>query len=166
MDRKPGFTLVESMIGVSLLLIIVTLVMVNASSMRSSFVRSEIDKLYTVCKFMQMTAQMTNKRQEIYIDLHHNSYTYGGNTEKLSGDVCFGILPDVKGPPSVPRTLLNSPITFDKQCISCTPHGIMNAGTIYLIDNQKKYLFALSSSVTQSSFIRKYAYENGWRLIR
>ncbi len=164
--KLKGFSLIEAMVATSLLLIVVALVMVNASFLRSSMVRSEIDKLSMVCKCMQSTALTTNKKQELHIDLVRNVYTWAGQREKLSEGIEFGVLPDVKGPPSAPRVNIDSPVTFDKQCITASAHGIMNAGTVYIIDQQKTVMYALSSSVAQSSYIRKYAFQGSWHLVR
>ena len=166
MQNRPGFSLMDAMIALGLLAIIVTLVMLNAAFMHKALVRSEVDKLHSVCTCMQATARMSNQKQEMHIDRAHNVYTYAGHKERLPSQVRFGVLPTVKGPPSAPQRLLTSPITFDKQCITCSAHGIMNSGTVYITDRDATCLYALSSAVAHYSYIRKYAYDGAWHPLR
>jgi len=82
----------------------------------------------------------------------------------LSQPIQFGIMPNIKGPPSSAHTLITKPISFKNNTLVCYPSGIISAGTIYMTDN-KQCMYALSCPVGYVSYLRKYRYANGWKLI-
>jgi len=97
--------------------------------------------------------------------VQNHTYSYAGQQEKLPPQVRFGVLPNVKGPPSAPARLLAKPATFDNNCITAAPHGILQPGTVYMIDSSKTCLYALSSSITQHTYIRKYRFDGRWHAL-
>ena len=109
---------------------------------------------------------LSNKQQDVYFDIANNRYTFNGTVCTLPSQIMFGVIPGVKGPPSLPKKLVAKPITFKGSRISFFPEGIISSGTIYVTDRYKKFLYAISCSVSQVSYLRKYAFnDNKWVLI-
>ena len=161
---KKAFTLLELMVVVCLCTLLAGLAMIQLSFLDFTIARSEIDKLITVCTYMQQLACSTNKEQFLVFDIPNNSYTFNGHTEKLSKQLCFGYLPGIKGPPASPTHNITKTITFAQQRICFYPSGILSSGTIYIKDKSNRSLFALSNAVSQVSFLRIYKYNGTWIL--
>lgn len=126
-------------------------------------VRSEIEKLHTICHYLRRTAMINNQPQTLIFDIKHKSYKYHDGEEKLSQQVVFGFLPKTLGPPSEPKTIVHTPITFKKNTITFYPDGIISSGTVYLIDTTKQYMYAFSSPIAQISYLRLYRYDGTWK---
>ena len=93
--------------------------MVGAQStfLHRILVRSEIDKLHVLCRYLQSRAMVNNKKEELAFDSVQNAY----------------------------------------------PDGIIQSGTVYVIDSSKKCMYALSSPISQVSYLRKYSYNGKWQ---
>lgn len=163
--RLCGFTLIELMISISLSVLVVTLTVVNVSFLNKGIIRSEVDKLYAACMYMQQCALLSGKEQVITFNVHNNSYSFNGRTEKLLSPIIFGILPGVMGPPSTPIKKLKSSISFQENRIVFHADGMISSGTIYMIDHKKEYICALSNGIAQISHLRKYSYNGKWQLL-
>jgi prepilin-type N-terminal cleavage/methylation domain-containing protein len=163
--NKLGFSLIELMLVVSLTAILVTVTFTNFSFLNRTIIAQEIDKLYAAILFTQNWAIVSNKTQTIVFDKAQKLYSFNGRIEKLAKPLEFGFLPLVKGPPSAPTHDINNPITFKNNTLECTPQGIISSGAIYIVDKDKTCMYALSSSVSQVSFLRKYRYDKKWGLI-
>jgi len=160
-----GFTLIELMVVLALAVLIFSLVMQSRSLFHETFIRSEQDLLYATCLYLQQSAMATNGERTL--TLHEDNghgYTFDGTVRCLYPSIRFGVIPGVKGPPSAPTKELKRSITFKKQCITFYPDGIIDAGTLYLTDDQHTHLYALSSGVGVVSHLRRYRYEGGWQL--
>ena len=162
---KAGFTLVEVTITLALFFLIVYLVFANVSFLNRNVVRAEADKLCNVLRYLQRCAMVSNSNQEIVFDEKNNQYSFEDQTYKLSKKVIFGVSNGVKGPPSLSNKIIKSPITFKGNKLVFTPDGIMSSGTIYLTDEDKNFLYAISVSVAKVSYVRKYLYNHKWILI-
>ena len=158
----PINRLVELLVTVSLVAIIVTIGAINLSFMNKSLVRSEMDSLYSLCTYLQRKAMATNTKQVIQFDVINNSYAYDNVSRKLPRQIRFGFLPGVKGPPASARLLIQSPVSFKGKKIIFHPDGIIQPGTIYLVDDTKQSMYALSCSVAQVSYLRIYQYAGTW----
>lgn len=164
--RSLGYTLIEMMMVISMLMLVVHCALVIMSPDDRGIARCQLHKIYTLCTYLQMRARAINQAQCLIFDSVHNSYSYNGITEMLPSGVIFGVLDGTKGPPSCPTHLVTNPITSENQCITFTPHGIIQPGTIYIKTTQYGHMYALSASVAQASFLRMYAYNNGrWTLL-
>jgi hypothetical protein len=128
-------------------------------------VKAEVDKLRAACRYMQYMAMINNKEYILTFDRKKNTYAYNNFTENLPKQVIFDVLPGIKGPPSGSKGLVNSAITFTHDRITFYPSGIVQSGTVYLTDASHQFLYALSCSVAQASYIRTYTYQGVWRLI-
>lgn len=153
------------MITVSLVLIVALVSSSNLVFLHKAVVQSEINKLYAACMYMQRLAQMTNSTQRLTFNSSDQSYSFADKKEFLSKQIRFGVLPGSKGPPSSPKNSLHNPITFENQCITFMPHGMMQSGTVYMIDAQKTIMYALSSPIADFSYLRIYRYDGSWSLV-
>ncbi len=160
-----GFSLIEVMIVLALIALIMALVGANYSFLNRILVRSEVEKLCVICRYLQNGAVVKNTQQALAFDAANNTYAYNNQHHKLSAQVTFGFLPGTKGPPSSPQAAIKNPITFPKGKITFHPDGIISSGTVYLIDSSQQFMYALSSPISQVSYLRKYQYNKGWKLI-
>jgi len=152
------------MVVVCLCALLAGLSMMQLSFLDATIARAEIDKLATVCTYVQQLARATNEEKFLTFDMQKNEYTCDGFAEKLSQRVSFGILPGVKGPPGSPDHVVEKAITFPGQRICFYPTGVISSGTVYLIDKRYSVQYALSNAVSQVSYLRMYRYDGGWKL--
>lgn len=168
-----GFSLIELLIIIALIALASGLSVNLLYYTDKLLVKSELEKLYALCISLQYKAQLQGKTLSLEINQVNNSYSFENKVYYLSKFVKFGLLNNIKGPPSLPSKTISNPITFKKEqnkhVINFYPDGTITSGAIYFIDSQKNYQFALSVSVAQVSFIRKYIHEqsshNKWQLI-
>jgi len=163
-NGHKGFSLIELIIVLSLLLLITTLTLPSFWFFKRQLVASQAEKLHMVFNYMQQSAISCNKN--LSLKFSNNSYSYDQYQETLPVGVIFGIKPGAKGPPAFPSHKINSPISFVGNQVTFFSTGQIQPGTVYLIDSEKNYLYAVTVPVSQVSFIRKYRYEsNKWQLL-
>ncbi len=165
MNKVKGFSLIELMVVMGLLIIIISLTAVNVTFLRRPLVCSELKKLHTICMYLQQSALASNQKQELVFNKGNRSYSYKGHQEKLPAHVMFGLLPGAKGPPANPRGVPKSPITFKGERITFHPNGVIKPGTVYLVDENKQFMYGMSCSVAQVSYLRKYRYDGSWHIL-
>jgi prepilin-type N-terminal cleavage/methylation domain-containing protein len=165
MNAHKGFSLIELMIVIAIMMILLSLSAVNARYLHKMVASTHIDQLYSTCYYLQRLAMATNEPQELIFDENANAYTFNGCSCALPSCLCFDVIPGAKGPPSTPHAALVSAITFPNKKIIFYPDGIMSAGTVYLADADHTDLYALSCSVAHVSLLRKYRYDGKWHLI-
>ena len=163
--NKTGFTLFEVSIVIMLVVLMVSLGMGYFRVIDRTLVRMELDKLYMLFVKLQQRARYEQKNLEISFDAVNNSYTYGNTVEKLAQGTQFGIIPNAKGPPSSPTTVLKNPVTFVDQRVIFYADGTIQAGTLYLTNTAHTILYALSCPISQVSYIRRYIFDKHWILV-
>src|SRR5207244_10274632 len=136
----------------------VGLSLVQLSFVHALIVKTEVEKLYATVMYMQQCAQVSNQDQIMTFDHAHNKYAYDNHRQQLPTQVQFGCVPGAKGPPSSPNKLITSAITFKNHCITLHPNGIIQPGTLYLVDSGKQYMYALSCGIANVSHLRLYRY--------
>lgn len=165
--NSSSFSLIEIFVVVSLILILATTTISRFSFFNSFVIKNEVDKLFNTFSFLQQKAISSNLEQTLSFDLDENSYCYCFNNKKvvhkLSNLVKFGFLEGVCGPPSDPKKAIKQPITFkkdqqNKYIVSVFPDGKIEAGAVYFVDKDYKFMMALTCSISQLSYIRKYKY--------
>lgn len=163
---RVGFSLLECMIVLALLMILAQAAMFNCSCVSSMVTHADITGLYMACLYMQRLAQVTQKTHYLALDTTGHAYTFDGKAVALSRGIHFGSLPSVKGPPSSPHALITDPVTFKEHRIGFMPHGITHSGTMYLTD-ARGTLYAISAPIARIAYFRLYRYDAGlWRLLR
>ncbi|MFI5333154.1 MAG: hypothetical protein ACHQVS_03565 [Candidatus Babeliales bacterium] len=163
--RNSGYTLVELVIVMCLLMLLIGITVGNRGTSKIGAC-SAVYTLHSVCNYMHMRARATNQTHILSFDIEHNTYCYNGMREQLPSGVVFGVLDRACGPPSSPVRPITHPITAENQCITFTPHGIIQPGAIYIKTTDNSCMYALSVSVAQASFVRMYEYRHGtWILL-
>lgn len=160
-----GFSLVSVLMSVAIVGILMSLAMVNLSFLDQLIARSELQALHATCSYAQQVAQASHHPCDILCDARDNTYTCNGHRRALPCSIMFGVKPGIYGPPSAPKTSITHPITFANGTIRAAQSGILAAGTVYIVDRNKRYQYALSCSVSQVSYIRCYRYDNGFHLL-
>ncbi len=165
MSHKKAFCLVEMAITLTLLLFIAMLSIPFGSYMRHICVRAEIEKLAMICRSLQAQAVMDHAEHSIVFDYTKQQFTHDDIIEMLPKGVSFGIIPGSKGPPATPHKTLEKPITFKENKIIFHPDGIIQPGAVYLIADDRRVMYALSSCVAPYSYVRIYQYNGSWQQI-
>jgi prepilin-type N-terminal cleavage/methylation domain-containing protein len=163
--NKQGLSFIELIIVIAIVAILSVLIAINFSFFDNALIKSEIQKIHTVCHYLRRKAMMVNEIQTLMIDLHNNTYLYGTVEEKFAQHVRINFMPGIKGPPSAPIHTVTKPITFKNSQIIFYPSGVISAGTIYLTDTYNHYQYALSVPIASISYIRMYQYDKKWKLV-
>ena len=164
-NRHQGYFLFELMIVVALIALLMTFVLSYQGFMGRAAVRAELEQMRAACLYLQRRALQEGTQQELRIDQVRRTYTCDGAKHKFMGEVAFGAMPGVKGPPSAPRTEISRPITFQDERIIFHPNGTILPGTVYLTDRKKSCLYALSSGIGSAWDIHSYHYAGKWQVI-
>ncbi len=163
---KSGFTLIEMMVVILLVSLVATIVRMNSSFLSSYIIRAQIEQLFSMCHHARQSALAYNRTESIEFDTQANTYRWAGSVRQLPRGIRFGYLPGTKGPPANPTTLLDKPITFAGDHITCYPDGIIQSGTVYLVDDNATMMYAISNAVSAVSYLRIYVYRDGWKLVQ
>jgi prepilin-type N-terminal cleavage/methylation domain-containing protein len=162
---RYGFSLVELMIVLSIMGLFTLLVVTNTTFLHRSIMYAQLEQLYSICQLARQTALATNQAQTIQFDRLTNSYTWAHRKESLPRSLRFGFIPGTKGPPAHPTAQLYTPITFSGDKITFYPDGIVQSGTLYLIDEHATSMYAISNAVAQFSYLRMYRYDGTWQIL-
>ncbi|MFA6066221.1 MAG: hypothetical protein WC707_03495 [Candidatus Babeliaceae bacterium] len=128
-------------------------------------VRMELDALYSLYAMLQQRALLHNREQCLYFDDKTNSYRYDNVIRTCGRGVCFGVQKGVLGPPSSPAHEIRDAIMFDKHVCIFYPDGKIQSGSIYLTNAARDVSYALTCPVAAVSYVRMYAYDQGWLLL-
>jgi len=163
--KAQGFSLIEFMVVICLITLLACLGGYQFSWFDSVMARTEVDKLYAFCRYVQQRAIATNKELVVSIDTKNNSYQCENLREVLPKQIVFGVMKNIKGPPSSPAYFIDNPVTFQHHEIRFYPTGIISSGTAYLVDRAQQYMYALSNAVSSVSYLRLYRYDGRWKII-
>jgi Tfp pilus assembly protein FimT len=155
-----GVSLLELLIVFTLVLLVSSMVWASWSFFDQLAVRTEVAILSDTCTFMRYIARAKNTDQHLIFDTKKNGYSYNNHMYTLAPAVTFGTMRGVKGPPASPSALINSPITFQNNRITFNHTGIISSGSVYFVDKQNRYQYALTNAVSAYSYLRKYRYTN------
>jgi type II secretory pathway pseudopilin PulG len=163
--RKKGYLLLEVLVCIALITFIGFLGTGLVGWYDRWLVRLEVERLYAAIVLVRHYALCTNEAQELHFDCQEGSYTSFFGRHHVVRGVLLGIIKGIKGPPSAPTTPLMSPITFADNRILCYQNGVIDAGTVYLVDKSKRHLYAVSCGVAQEPYVRCYYYNHKWILL-
>lgn len=172
---KKSFTLIELLVYLSLLLLIIAITIPRFSFFDKHLLTHELDKLFATFTYLQQKSIASNKRITLTLDQNSNSYSYlsqnsNVTTEQLSDQIIFGFIDGAMGPPGNPSQKIRFPINLehplnnsdrqDNPTVIFKPNGRISPCTLYLRDKTNKNMGALTCSVSQVSYIRRYLYDN------
>jgi hypothetical protein len=163
-NRQKGVYLFECIIAIALIACIATISFQFVRVHSTAMLAAEIEKLYAVMTFLQRKAHAEKCDQILYCDTKTNTYRFDNTNIALGPSIIFGTDNGICGPPYKPEKIITDPITFKNHMIFFYADGTISSGTIYITDTQKSGVYALSSAVSQVSYMRKYKYQNGWHL--
>lgn len=158
--NKPGTNLIELLIVFAILALLTAIIVPSISFLKQQAIANELDRLQTICIFLQKQAIYTGKKKILTFNANEGTYFYNQQRIELADNVMFGVMDGVMGPPANPEGPITSPISFPNQKIIFYPNGTISAGTAYLTNRQKTAVYALTIAVSQVAFIRKYRYQN------
>ena len=156
-----GSLLVNLGIAFVLILFIVTISVPRITFMRRFLLRTEIEKLHAMFHYLQERALVINEDQMLMFDIEHQCYFIGDRKEQLPQGIIFGFLPNTAGPPSKPIKPITHAVTFKNNKATFYADGTIAAGTVYLTDLDRTSMYALTSPISQISFLRTYRYYKG-----
>lgn len=158
---KNGFTLTELSIVLMLILIVSMLCLPALVHYASQQVAAETAMLKTACWYTQYYARTQNGQKSLIFNVAGNSYTFADTKHALHSLVKFGSLPNVFGPPASPHKQITAPVTFVGQRVTFSPLGIIQPGSVYLIDHNQTVMYGLTAAVAGVSHLRMYHYNHG-----
>jgi len=167
MNSDTGFFILEISVAIFVIVLVIAMSWPFLWFHDQLGIQHDLQKIYNAILYLQQKAKSNFETQYLEFNIEKRSFTYNYQTYQLSLHAHFGVVQGVKGPPSAPKKDIVNPITFENKRIAFYPDGTISAGIVYLFDRKTKETYAISSSVSYISFIRKYKYsvESGWVLI-
>lgn len=166
MQQHNGSLLMQLCLLCACIIIIVQLTIPTANYFKKTVVRAEIEKLYALFFYLQQRAQVLHQIQMIEFSVEQQQYRYETQTHQLPHGVIFGFLSGAHGPPAAPTAPLMQPITFPQLRIIFYPDGTMQSGTIYLTDDKRTIMYALTNPIGHAASMRLYRYDGNWILLQ
>ncbi len=162
MQWRSGFMMIEVLVALALVLLLAGITCAHIGNYRYICIKQQVSCFALAWHQLQQRAMARNKTQAMLLDELGNRYFCNDQWYDLPTDIRFGFLPEAKGPPSNPSATIRSAITFVDKRVVCFPDGTIQAGTVYLVDDKKSCMYALTSGVSAVSFLRKYRYDGKW----
>jgi len=163
-STRSGFSLIELMVIIAVAITLTMLIGLNISYLKTAQANNELSLLYSRMLALQSMAIASGQLQYMQFLPAEQGYTWDNHFHHFPDTVRFGLIKDILGPPSHPATAIINPITFSDNVAIFYPDGIIKPGTIYLLDHHN-HLHALSCGVGAVSFLRRYRYAEGWKLL-
>lgn len=167
MNSSTGFLILEVSIVLFVIVLVVAMTWPFLWFNDEIGIQQNVQKIYNAMLYLQQKAKANFEPQYLVFNVADRKFTYNNQTYELATNVQFGVAQGIKGPPSMPKKDIINPITFEGKRIAFYPDGTISAGIVYLFDKKTKESFAISSSVSYISFVRKYKFvvNSGWTLI-
>lgn len=168
MKSNTSFSLIELLVVLAAFSIVLFIGLPSFAFFERTILKQEVHKLFIAFSYLQQKALAANKKQTLSFDCVKQMYHYASLTGKtctcrLPNTIIFGFLSGAKGPPSSPTKIINKSITFASNHVTFYPNATISPGTIYLITKKRSVMMALTSPISQVSYIRMYRYEsNQW----
>ena len=173
-NKRSSFTLIELIITITILFIVLAITIPKMPFFNLIILNKETELMASTFSHLQQKAITSNITLELIFTTTANKYTYQTTSQKtythiLPKPIQFGFRDKTLGPPSNHKNPILKSITFKRKnikgpTVSFFPDGNISAGTVYLIDKNKKYMKALTCSVEETSYLRIYDYiNNKWK---
>ena len=165
--NKKSFTLIELTITLALVMLAISISLPVVLNTHHLYVATQARTLQVTCWALQQQAFAQNKQITLKFNQTNNSYNcYPAQHTKLAPRVKFGVIPGVLGPPASPQKQLTHAITFLDEIIVFYPDGRISPGSVYLVDDARRILYAVTVSVASISSVRLYRNIGGrWQLV-
>lgn len=187
--QMKAFTLIELLIAMSIVFIIASMSLPRLNIQTRRALLFELNSLSLIISLLQQKALASNQSQQIIIDTNTHSYTFPGKTKgrsyTLTQPLLFGFIDTIKGPPASPKRFITQSITFQQDytnlmhhskvakggpegifTITCAADGKLPSGSIYVIDQKKTIMGAVTVGIGEINALRIYLHENNhWEAI-
>jgi type II secretory pathway pseudopilin PulG len=169
--RHSAFTILEMILVLTILTILCALSIPAFIDYDRQLVVQELEKIEVILRYLQQRAMVTQHVQSFTLTVTANSYAYNTVRHTMPDCVCYGYLQAAYGPPGDPTASITSVATFPTPAngvydIKIFPNGKISAGALYIRTINQTRMGALTCTVSQVSYLRKYMYESGqWVLL-
>lgn len=165
MKVSEGYFLIEILIVLAIISLLASIAIPSLNFLDRQLISSDLEKLNLAFYYMQQSAIASNRN--LYLKFEDlKSYSYDNYKEYLSKNVEFGNVNELKGPPSTQEKFNNKSINFVNNRATFYSNGKIQPGSIYLTNKNKEYQYALTTPISQVSYIRKYKFENNkWHIL-
>ncbi len=168
---RKAFTLLEMLLVLVIVTILCAITIHSFGDDDRTLMLQELEKIEVVVHYLQQRAMATQQAQSLVITTTAQTYRYGSVRQVLPPRICFGYVATAHGPPGNPTAPLTHVATFPAVnpttfLIKIFPNGKMSSGTLYMRNYGGTRLGALTCTVSQVSYLRKYMYDSGqWVLL-
>ena len=163
--QQCGSLLIELLIVCLVVAFLASISLSKVSMLNRFLIQAEVEKIRSFCWYLQQRAQMNQAHEILDINLKDGTYQAVGKVEHLAKGITFGIMPEVKGPPSSPILPLKEVCSFANNKIIFAPDGTITSGALYLYAQGSNVLYALTVPVAELCYIRIYKYDGSWKLL-
>ena len=168
---RSAFTLLEMLVVIAIVIILCTITIHSFGDDDTTLMLQELEKIEVILRYLQQRAMATQHVQSLVITTTDHAYRYGSVRQTLPPRICFGYIATAYGPPGAPTAPLSQVATFPAVnpttfILKIFPNGKMSSGTLYMRNYRGTRLGALTCTVSQVSYLRKYKYDSGqWTLL-
>jgi competence protein ComGC len=166
-SKKISFSLMEVLVVICIfsILIILTFPMILNEK---CYLDSDVNNIHTTFIYLQQRTLASNKNNSLSIDTKNNCLSFKKNNSsiiiKLHHAITFGFLKNISGPPGKATKIIKKSHTFPSNKVTFYNNGNISPGSLYFITKSKKYMRAITISVSGFSMPKKYEYYNyQWR---
>lgn len=168
---RNAFTFLEMLIVIAIVIILCAITIHSFGDDDRTLMLQELEKIEVILLYLQQRAMATQQAQSLIITTTAQTYMYGRARHVLPARICFGYVPTAYGPPGNPTAPLTQVATFpavnpSTYILKIFPNGKMSSGALYMRNYSGTRLGALTCTVSQVSYLRKYMYDSGqWVLL-
>ncbi len=158
--KNCAHSIIEIIVAITIAIFSLTIVIPKFKIFERLILNNEVENLFLTIMFLHQKSIATNKIETLFFVPEKNLYFYKTKKSRiiheLSSNIKFGFMKNSKGPPSSKKNFIKNAITFAHNKIIFYPNGQISPGTAYLVNNRKTLMQAVTTPISQISFIRKY----------